>query len=93
VKVVKKQGKSLDPSKAHSAKGTRTFCLHHPPEGEEEDQEGADQEEEEEPTPQMMTTTMIEDIVASTEKHTWHELQIEGTRNFLGTLSDGTNPG
>jgi len=56
VKVAKKRGESLDTSKACSAKGTRTFCLHHPQEGEEEDQEGEDQEEEE-PTPQ----TMIDD--------------------------------
>jgi len=81
-KVMKKRGESLDTSKARSAKGTRTFCLHHPQEGEEEDQEGEDKEEEE-PTPQMMTMTMIEDIVASTEKRTRHELQI--------TLSDLTN--
>jgi len=82
MKVVKKRGKSLDMSKACSAKGTRTFHLHHPQEGEEEDQEGEDQEEEE-PTPQMMTTMMIEDIVMSTEKRARHELQI--------ALSDLTN--
>jgi len=63
-------------SKAHLAKGTRTFRLRHPQEGEEEDQEGEDQEEEEEPTPQTMTMTMIEDIVVSAEKCTRHELQI-----------------
>jgi len=81
-KVVKKQGESLDTSKACSAKGTRTFRLRHPQEGEEEDQEGEDQEEEE-PTPQMMMTTMIEDIVASAEKRARRELQI--------ALSDLTN--
>jgi len=81
-KVAKKRGESLNTSKARSAKGTRTFRLRHPQEGEEEDQEGEDQEEEE-PTPQTMTTTMIEDIVASAEKHARHELQI--------ALSDLTN--
>jgi len=45
VKVVKKQGKSLDTSKARLAKDTKTFHLRHPQEGEEEDQEGEDQEE------------------------------------------------
>jgi len=60
-------------SKAHLAKGTRTFHLHHPQEGEEEDQEGEDQEEEEEPTPQMMTTMMTEGIVASAENCAWCE--------------------
>jgi len=69
-------------SKARSAKGTRTFHLHHPQEEEEEDQEGEDQEEEE-PTPQTMTTTMIEDIIASAEKRARRELQI--------ALSDLTN--
>jgi len=77
VKVAKKRGESLDTSKAHSAKGTRTFRLRHPQEGEEEDQE------EEELTPQTMTMTMIEDIVVSAEKRAWHELQI--------ALSDLTN--
>ena len=64
VKVTKKQGESLNMSKARLAKGTRTFHLRHPQEGEEEDQEGEDQEEEE-LTPQTMMMTMIEDIVAS----------------------------
>jgi len=64
-------------SKAHLAKGTRTFHLRHPQEGEEEDQEG------EEPTPQTMMMTMIEDIIVSAEKHARHELQI--------ALSDLTN--
>jgi len=81
-KVTKKRGESLDTSKARSAKGTRTFRLHHPQEGEEEDQEGEDQEEEE-PTPQTMMTTMIEDIATSTEKRAQHKLQI--------ALSDLTN--
>jgi len=84
MKVMKKQGKSLDTSKACLAKGTRIFCLCHHQEGEEEDQKGEDQkEEEEEPTPQTMTMTMIEDIVTSTEQHTQCELQI--------TLSDLIN--
>ena len=76
---MKKREESLDTSKAHSAKGIRTFHLRHP---QEEDQEGEDQEEEE-PTPQTMTMTMIEDIVASAEKHAQCELQI--------TLSSLTN--
>jgi len=81
-KVAKKQGESLDTSKARSAKGTRTFRLLHPQEGEEEDQDGEDQEEEE-LTPQTMMTMMIEDIVVSAEKRARHKLQI--------ALSDLTN--
>ena len=68
VKVMKKQGKSLDTSKACSAKGIRPFCLCHPQE-EEEDQEGG-------VTPQMTMTTMTEGIIVSAEKCAQCKLQI-----------------
>ena len=63
---MEKQGKSLDMSKACSAKGTRTFHLRHPQE-EEEDQEG-------EVTPQMMMT-MTGGIIMSAEKCALCKLQ------------------
>jgi len=76
MKVMEKQGKPLDTSKACLAKGTRTSHLCCPQEEEEEeDQEGG-------ATPQM-TMTMTGGIVMSAEKRTWHELQI--------TLSDLIN--